>query len=158
MSRLEKLQKQKINLPQIANKQNCRLVWLNKQEEYFSHLFFCVCFILNNGKWTSKNQILDNSAFIIHNKGIFYFDARIDPRQRRRRQVMSLSQKHKKWWLQTDCVQMSEVLLITQTQVSRVVLWLVSHLNTGPWLVRQDMRCWTFYNHGPNHQFNGCTV
>ena len=41
MSRLEKLQKQKINLPQIANKQNC----LIEQTEYFSHLFFCVCFI-----------------------------------------------------------------------------------------------------------------
>ena len=125
----------------IHKEQINKIVWLNKQ--YFFLICSLLSVFLNNGKWTSKNQILNILAVIILfiTKGylIFYFCARIDLRYRSEGEAMSLSHtKAQKWWLKTDCVQMSEVPLTDNPDTSFLEPpdWSVNSIIDCAWSVK----------------------
>ena len=83
---------------------------LDEQTVFFSSVLFCL-FYWTIEKWTGKNQILNNSTVITHNKEIFYQEYI----ETEKWNVMS--HKHKKMMTPDANVQMSEVPLITQTLV-----------------------------------------
>ena len=85
---------------------------------------------LNNGKWNSKNRILNNLAVIILNKGIFYSCARIDLWQRSKFEVMSHTKAQEMmtldWlctnvWSATDNADTSVVWLSPDWSVNSII-------------------------------------